>query len=70
MTIHEAKSQTSSSKGKEREKIWDVPKSKEVKRLEGIIGDLKKLQAGEGKIKVDEGVPPCFCQGMQLPTHI
>lgn len=65
MTIHEAKppKRTESGKGKEREKIWDLPKSKEVKRLEGIIARLKDAQAGEGKVKADDTVPPCFCQG-------
>lgn len=65
IAIHEAKpaKRTESGKGKEREKIWDLPKSKEVKRLESIIAKLKEVQAGEGKVKADDTVPPCFCHG-------
>jgi len=36
-----------------------------VKKLEGLLGDLKALQAGEGKVKIDEGNEECFCQGEQ-----
>ncbi len=52
-------------KGKDKEKIWDLPKSKAVKRLEGVICDLRGLQAGEGKVSSDKEkiVPDCFCQG-------
>ena len=57
-----------SGKGKEKEKIWDVPKSKEVKRLEGIIEDLEGLRIGEEKqIRSSEDVE-CFCQGMSPST--
>lgn len=45
------------------EKIWDVQKSREVRRLEGIIGDLRGLQNSEGKVRVDDDNEPCFCQG-------
>lgn len=50
-------------KGKAKEeKIWDLPKSEETKRLEGIVANLRGLQAGMGKgAPVD--TPPCFCQG-------
>ena len=48
---------------KDREKIWDLPKSKAVKRLEGIQSDLKTLQAGEGKLSTEKLLPDCFCQG-------
>jgi hypothetical protein len=50
-------------KGKQVEKIWDVPKSREVKRLEGVIGDLRGLQNSEGKVNIDPGKQDCFCQG-------
>ncbi|WVR05096.1 hypothetical protein IAU60_002108 [Kwoniella sp. DSM 27419] len=56
-------SRTNSSKGKSRggEKIWDQPKSREVKRLEGIKEKLRMVKEGEGKVNLDEGVN-CFCQ--------
>jgi hypothetical protein len=72
LSIHEVKGNTSSGgggggkgKGKsEAEKIWDRPKSKEVKRLEGIVDRLKELQAGEGKVvRRETDMPDCFCQG-------
>lgn len=50
-------------KGKDAEKVWDLPKSRAVKRLEGIIMDLKTLQAGEGKTQKETLSPDCFCQG-------
>lgn len=53
-------------KGKETEKIWDVPKSKEVKLLEGIIKDLEKLQAGDEKLIRGSEALECFCQGMSF----
>lgn len=49
--------------GKKGDRIWDLPKSRAVKKLEGILGNLKSLQAGEGKVKVEEGREECFCQG-------
>lgn len=57
----------SKSKGKERappqeEKIWDLPKSDEVKRLEGVIASLRALQVGDGKPPAVDTLP-CFCQG-------
>jgi hypothetical protein len=52
-----------SGRGKAREeKIWDAPKSKEVKRLEGLVEDLKTLQGG-GKVPRKESEVECFCQG-------
>jgi hypothetical protein len=56
------------SKGKDRaepappkeDKIWDVPKSKEVLRLEGVVAALRGVQGG-GKAVVSD--KPCFCQG-------
>lgn len=52
-----------SGRGKAREeKIWDAPKSKEVKRLEGLVEDLKTLQGG-GKVVRKESEVECFCQG-------
>lgn len=55
-------------KGKAKEdKILDLPKSEETKRLEGIVEDLRQMQAGMGK-----GAPvnttPCFCQGELPPS--
>jgi hypothetical protein len=51
-------------KGKDKEEIWDVPKSREVKRLEEIVADLRELQQGDGKVRAEEKVvPDCFCQG-------
>ena len=56
-------------KDKDVERIWDLPKSKEVRRLEGIMGDLRNLQAGEGKVASDGmKTPDCFCQGMFQST--
>lgn len=50
-----------SGKGKGKvEKIWDVPKSKEVKKIEAIIASLRSIQ-GSGP-KPGEGYN-CFCQG-------
>ena len=50
--------------GKDKEEIWDVPKSREVKRLEEIVADLRELQQGDGKVRAEEKVvPDCFCQG-------
>lgn len=55
-------------KGKEKakpekagDKIWDLPKSKEVQRLEGIVEGLRAVQDGGKGPAVD--TPPCFCQG-------
>ncbi|GMK58796.1 hypothetical protein CspeluHIS016_0602380 [Cutaneotrichosporon spelunceum] len=49
-------------KGKAKEeKIWDLPKSEETKRLEGIVEDLCQMQAGMGK-GAPVNTPPCFCQ--------
>ncbi|WVQ70186.1 uncharacterized protein L199_008411 [Kwoniella botswanensis] len=66
-----AGSRTNSSKGKSRageEKIWDKPKSKTVKRLEGIVDKLRiiKESNGEGKIKDDKAIN-CFCQARVHP---
>jgi hypothetical protein len=66
ITITEVKKPAPASKGKAKEsedKIWDLPKSKEVKGLEKIIADLRGVQAGEGKVVGGEEKPPCFCQG-------
>lgn len=50
-----------SGKGKGKvEKIWDVPKSKEVKKIEAIIASLRSIQ--ESGPKPGEGYN-CFCQG-------
>jgi len=54
---------STNGKGKQAEKIWDMPRSREVRRLEGIIGDLRGLQNSEGKVTRDEGKEDCFCQG-------
>ncbi|KAK4687721.1 hypothetical protein P7C73_g2379, partial [Tremellales sp. Uapishka_1] len=62
MTI-KTKAETKSQKQKEQEKIWDIPKSKEVKRLESLIEDLEKMKIGEGKTASEEAVFECFCQG-------
>lgn len=54
-------------KGKEKaaeksgDKIWDLPKSAEVLRLEGIVDALRAVQDGGKGPAVD--TPPCFCQG-------
>ena len=50
-------------KGKQAEKIWDMPKSPAVRKLEGIIGDLRGLQNSEGKGRKDDDHQDCFCQG-------
>jgi hypothetical protein len=69
VTFNEAKPKrveppaSSSGKGKGVDKIWDMPRSKEVRRLEGIIGDLKGLQNSEGKTRKDDDHQDCFCQG-------
>ncbi|KAK8869890.1 hypothetical protein IAR55_000458 [Kwoniella newhampshirensis] len=73
-------SRTPSGKGKGRgggtgvtEKIWDRPKSKEVKRLEGMIEDLRKVKDGDGKVRASGGdqVYECFCQARvhELSTY-
>ncbi|KIR58663.1 hypothetical protein I314_05502 [Cryptococcus bacillisporus CA1873] len=49
---------TGKGKGKV-EKIWDVPKSKEVKKIEAIIASLRSIQ--ESGPKSGEGYN-CFCQ--------
>ncbi|WVQ98644.1 hypothetical protein IAU59_005775 [Kwoniella sp. CBS 9459] len=60
-------SRTNSSKGKQRgddkDKIWDQPKSREVKKLEALKEKLRMVKEGEGQAKVnlEEGVK-CFCQ--------
>ncbi|OCF38491.1 hypothetical protein I317_07733 [Kwoniella heveanensis CBS 569] len=60
-------SRTNSGKGKQRgsgeDKIWDQPKSREVKKLESIKEKLRMVKEGEGqgKVNLDEGVK-CFCQ--------
>ncbi|CAK9786937.1 hypothetical protein CC85DRAFT_328765 [Cutaneotrichosporon oleaginosum] len=49
-------------KGKAKEdKIWDLPKSEETMRLEGIVENLRQMQAGMGKAP-PVNTPPCFCQ--------
>jgi hypothetical protein len=80
MTITDARGKSSSGpgagserysqKGKQRkaeeDKIWDHPKSKATLKLEGLLGDLKKMQDGEGgKVaRSKEGSEQdCFCQG-------
>ncbi|WVW83207.1 hypothetical protein I302_105225 [Kwoniella bestiolae CBS 10118] len=64
-------SRTSSSKGKSRdaeEKIWDKPKSREVKRLESIVDKLRVIKEsnGEGKVREDNAIS-CFCQARVHP---
>lgn len=61
-------------KGKEKDaaerpgdKIWDLPKSKEVQRLEGVVAALRAVQDGLKGAAVD--TPPCFCQGTSRFTH-
>jgi hypothetical protein len=62
--VNEPKSKrVDQSRGKSSEKIWDVQKSREVRKLEGIIGDLRGLQNSEGKVRTDDDNEPCFCQG-------
>lgn len=76
--VHEPKpkrldqgSRSGSAKGGQGDKIWDMPKSREVRKLEGIIGDLKGLQNSEGKVRMDDGKEPCFCQGQSCqPTRM
>lgn len=66
ITITEAKVKPAAKgkgKEKEEEKIWDLPKSTEVQRLEGIVEALRNMQAGEGKAAAAMDKPPCFCQG-------
>lgn len=65
ITIHEAKPKPApKDKGKAKEdKIWDLPKSKAVLRLEGQIANLKGMQAGMGKVALSDDYVPCFCQG-------
>ncbi|WWC90122.1 uncharacterized protein L201_005055 [Kwoniella dendrophila CBS 6074] len=66
-------SRTNSSKGKQREdnsskgkeKIWDVPKSKQVKKLEKIKENLRIVKEGDGKLK-EQGLN-CFCQARVHP---
>ena len=41
-----------------------------MRRLEGIIGDLKGLQNSEGKVRADDDNEPCFCQGKSLLCSI
>ncbi|WWC61216.1 uncharacterized protein I303_103796 [Kwoniella dejecticola CBS 10117] len=66
-------SRTNSGKGKKRddasasEKIWDKPKSPEIKRLENVLDNLRILREGEGKIKSPEQVIECFCQARVHP---
>ncbi|KAL1405520.1 hypothetical protein Q8F55_009157 [Vanrija albida] len=69
ITIHEAKSKPApKGKGKDKEeKIWDLPKSKAVLRLEGQIANLKGLQAGMGKVALSDDYVPCFCQARVHP---
>lgn len=74
LVFHEAK--TGKGKGKasgsgsgggvqggKGDKIWDVPKSREVKRLEGVKERLLGVQDGEKVKRDDNGIPDCFCQG-------
>ncbi|WVQ78010.1 hypothetical protein IAT38_000091 [Cryptococcus sp. DSM 104549] len=54
-------------KGKaQAEKIWDVPKSKEVKRIEGLVSSLRQVQNRGGKALDGEG-PGCFCHSRIHP---
>jgi len=81
LTIHEAKAKdkgkgkaaatggSGGSGGGKGDKIWDVPKSREVKRLEGLKGKMKMVQDGE-KVKRDDEVPDCFCQGTFSRAHL
>ena len=54
-------------KGKGSEKIWDKEKSREVKCLESILGDLRTLQEDEGRVQLDPNRQDCFCQGRLYP---
>lgn len=45
-----------------RDKIWDLPKSKEVIRLEGVKDKLSSIQDG-GKFARENDASDCFCQG-------
>ncbi|WRT67043.1 uncharacterized protein IL334_004009 [Kwoniella shivajii] len=63
-------SRSNSSKGKNRssaEKIWDTPKSKQVKKLENVKEKLRILKEGEGKIHQDDNTLKCFCQARVHP---
>jgi hypothetical protein len=51
------------------DKIWDLPKSREIKRLEGLKDKLTSLQNGE-KVKREDRDLDCFCQGASgSPAH-
>jgi hypothetical protein len=44
------------------DRIWDIPKSKEVKKLEGLVEKLGAVRDGK-KVKRGDEIPDCFCQG-------
>ena len=50
-------------KGGEGGKVWDLPRSAEVERLEGLRDKLRIVQDG-GKVGREDGGVDCFCQGM------
>ena len=69
LVVHEAKVRSAGhtvgdAKGKGKdEKVWDLPRSKEVKKLDDLRDRLLELQAGQGKVVSMEPVYECFCQG-------
>ena len=74
MVIHEAKAKRGKASGSttpnggrngdqgKGDRIWDVPKSKEVRRLEKLLEMLGAVRDG-GKVKRADEIPDCFCQG-------
>ena len=77
LVIHEAKPKNKSKAGGsgsgsgaggradpgKGDRIWDIPKSKEVKRLETLVERLGAVRDGK-KVKRGDEIPDCFCQGM------
>ncbi|WVO12802.1 hypothetical protein L204_100410 [Cryptococcus depauperatus] len=62
INVIEAKSRVTTEvkgKGKKAERVWDVPKSRQVQKIEGVIESLKTVQ-NEGP-KPEQG-NNCFCQ--------
>ncbi|ORX39792.1 hypothetical protein BD324DRAFT_234906 [Kockovaella imperatae] len=48
------------------DRIWDMPRSKDVKRLEEIREKLLAVQEGNGKVQA-KPYPECFCQARNHP---
>ena len=60
--VHKQHDDREKGKGKEN-KIWDLPRSKDVRKLDVIREKLLEVQASMGKLEITRSIHDCFCQG-------